>query len=95
MIFSGAPSSLNSDRSSDSRGGRGNRRLWDAGSQLLCLLSALTLKKDDMNDLDCDMAFMFSMHNSTTHALFVEVSSSKHLPNLTYILVECVLCNYL
>ena len=51
MIFSEAPSSLNSDRSSDSRGGRGNRRLWDAGSQLLCLLSALTLKKDDMNDL--------------------------------------------
>ena len=84
MIFSGAPSSLNSDRSSDSRGGRGNRRLWDAGSQLLCLLSALTLKKDDMNDLDYAMAFMFSMHNSTTHAVFVEVSSSKYRPNFTY-----------
>ena len=84
MIFSGAPSSLNSDRSSDSRGGRGNRRLWDAGSQLLCLLSALTLKKDDMNYLNFAMAFIFSMHISTTHALFVEVSSSKYVPNFTY-----------
>ena len=84
MIFSGAPSSLNSDRSSDSRGGRGNRRLWDAGSQLLCLLSALTLKKDDMNELDFAIAFMFSIHISTTDALFVEVSSSKYVPNFTY-----------
>ena len=84
MLFSEAPSSLNSDRSSDSRGGRGNRRLWDAGSQLLCLLSALTLKKDDMDDLDYVMAFMLSMHNSTTHVLFVEVSYSKYRPNFTY-----------